>query len=123
MADLAATQPFPKGGGRAPVLAWFSVRSYQALLIVASLPFLLFLLVPLLALILHATPAQILAQLSNPVVGQALQLSLVTTLVGLGITLLLGTPLAYFGGHFYYITPTERDVLLAWPSRGEELWM
>jgi flavin reductase (DIM6/NTAB) family NADH-FMN oxidoreductase RutF len=33
-----------------------------------------------------------------------------------------GTPLAYFGGHFYRITPTEAD-MLAWQSSGGELWM
>jgi flavin reductase (DIM6/NTAB) family NADH-FMN oxidoreductase RutF len=33
------------------------------------------------------------------------------------------TPLAYFGGQFYRIGPTEADVLLAWPSHGEPIWM
>jgi hypothetical protein len=33
------------------------------------------------------------------------------------------TPLAYFGGHFYRITPPEADVLVAWASSGGELWM
>src|SRR5271165_640488 len=115
MADLATTRPFPKGRGRAPAVAWFSVRSYQALLIVASLPFLLFLLVPLVALFVHATPAQVLAQLSNPMVGQALQLSLATTLIGLGITLLLGTPLAYFLARGTFPGKNVLDTLLDLP--------
>lgn len=34
-----------------------------------------------------------------------------------------GTPLAYFRGYFYRIAPTEADVLLAWRSAGEALWM
>jgi flavin reductase (DIM6/NTAB) family NADH-FMN oxidoreductase RutF len=34
-----------------------------------------------------------------------------------------GTPLAYFGGQFYRIGPTEADVLVAWPSHGEPIWM
>lgn len=34
-----------------------------------------------------------------------------------------GTPLGYFGGYFYRITPTEAEVLLAWRSTGEALWM
>ena len=33
------------------------------------------------------------------------------------------TPLAYFGGQFYRIGPTEADVLVAWPSHGEPIWM
>ncbi len=115
MADLATTRPFPKGRGRAPAVAWFSVRSYQALLIVASLPFLLFLLVPLVALFVHATPAQVLAQLSNPMVGQALQLSLATTLIGLGITLLLGTPLAYLLARGTFPGKIVLDTLLDLP--------
>ncbi|MGO8950896.1 MAG: ABC transporter permease [Ktedonobacterales bacterium] len=115
MADLATTRPFPKGGGRAAAVAWFSTWSYKALLIVASLPFLLFLLVPLVALIVHAPPAQLLAQLSNPMVGQALQLSLVTTLWSLGITLLFGTPLAYLLARGGFPGKTVLDTLLDLP--------
>jgi molybdate transport system permease protein len=68
---------------------------WQAILMLASLPFLLFLLLPLLALVLQATPAKLLANLVDPTITQAIQLSFVTTLLTLGITLLGGTPLAY----------------------------
>jgi molybdate transport system permease protein len=61
----------------------------------ASLPLILFVLLPLLALVLHITPADFFAALADPEVGQALQLSLVTTLVATGLALLLGTPAAY----------------------------
>jgi molybdate transport system permease protein len=114
MADLATTRPFPKGGGRAAV-ARISTWSYKVLLIVASLPFLLFLLVPLLGLIEHAPPAQLVAQLSNPMIGQALQLSLVTTLWGLGITLLFGTPLAYLLARGAFPGKIVLDTLLDLP--------
>jgi molybdate transport system permease protein len=67
----------------------------HGLLILASLPLLLFLLVPLLALVLRVTPAEFLTQVVSPAVAQAIQLSLGTTLVALAITLVAGTPLAY----------------------------
>jgi molybdate transport system permease protein len=59
------------------------------------MPLVLFVLLPLLALILHITPADFLSALADPEVGQALQLSLVTTLIATGLALLLGTPVAY----------------------------
>jgi molybdate transport system permease protein len=59
------------------------------------MPAVLFVLLPLLALVLHITPADFLSALADPEVGQALQLSLVTTLVATGLALLLGTPVAY----------------------------
>jgi molybdate transport system permease protein len=59
------------------------------------MPLVLFVLLPLLALVLHIAPADFLSALSDPEVGQALQLSLVTTLLATGLALLLGTPVAY----------------------------
>lgn len=55
----------------------------------------LFLVVPLVALALSATPAELVAGLRSPVVAPALRLSLVTTLVSLGVVVTLGTPLAW----------------------------
>ena len=60
-----------------------------------SLPFLFFLLLPLAALLLRASPARILANLSQPVVYQAVWLSLQTSLVATLAAIVLGTPLAY----------------------------
>jgi molybdate transport system permease protein len=60
-----------------------------------SLPLLLFLALPLLAIFLRTSPVELLANLSNPQVLQAVGLSLVTTLVTLAITLIFGTPVAY----------------------------
>ena len=56
---------------------------------------LLFILLPVAALFLRVSPAHLLANLREPIVLQALALSLVTTLVSTLIIILAGTPLAY----------------------------
>lgn len=65
------------------------------LLGLASLPMLLFLLLPLLALLLRISPTQFLSNLVNPEVLQALRLSFLTTSITLTLSVLCGTPLAY----------------------------
>ena len=65
------------------------------LLVLLSLPLLLFLTLPLLALIVRAAPADLLANLFDPEVAQAIWLSMTTTTTTLLLTLLLGTPVAY----------------------------
>ncbi|MCU0493235.1 MAG: ABC transporter permease [Chloroflexaceae bacterium] len=60
-----------------------------------SLPLLLFLSLPLLAMVLRLSPAALLANLGDPVVGQAIGLSLATSLVATALAVVLGTPLAY----------------------------
>jgi molybdate transport system permease protein len=64
-------------------------------LALASLPTLLFFLVPLLALVLRTDFTRLTATLAGNDVAPAIQLSVVTTLWALGITLVTGTPLAY----------------------------
>jgi molybdate transport system permease protein len=61
-----------------------------------SLPLLLFWLLPLAALALRVTPASFAEHLADPAVQQAIALSARTTLVTTGVTLLAGTPLAYW---------------------------
>lgn len=60
-----------------------------------SLPILLFLLLPLLALILYSSPAELAANLRLPQVRQALGLSLRTSTVATALSVLLGLPVAY----------------------------
>jgi molybdate transport system permease protein len=67
----------------------------QLLLILASLPMLAFLLIPILATILRVDPVALTTNLVNPTVGQAIWLSLTTTAMSTALGLLLGTPLAY----------------------------
>ena len=72
------------------------------LLLVCSLPLVLFLLVPLAALLLRLSPAALLTHLVQPQVAQAIGLSMATTILTLGITLVVGTPVGYLlaRGHF-----------------------
>jgi len=64
-------------------------------LILAALPLTLFLLLPLASLLLRAVPATILTTVTTESVRRAIQLSLFTSAVSTGLTLLLGTPIAY----------------------------
>lgn len=64
-------------------------------LLLASLPLLLFLLLPLLALIWRTPLPVLLANLRTMGVIQAIRLSLVTTLSTAVLTILFGTPVAY----------------------------
>jgi molybdate transport system permease protein len=87
-------------------------------LVGASLPLILLILLPLLALVLRVTPANFLAALAEPSVGQALRLSFVTTLISTGLALLFGTPAAYllarrrFPGHALLETLLEVPMVL-----------
>jgi molybdate transport system permease protein len=73
---------------------WGGRRS-TLVLVLASMPVLLFLLLPLLALVLRIAPAQLLANLLTIEVAQAIWLSIVTTFLTLLLTILAGTPVAY----------------------------
>ncbi|HEY7347084.1 MAG TPA: ABC transporter permease [Ktedonobacterales bacterium] len=67
----------------------------QLVLVLASLPMLLFFLLPLVALVLRVPLDTLLANLVDPTVAKAVQLSLTTTLITTGVTILAGTPIAY----------------------------
>ena len=64
-------------------------------LLLVSLPMLLYLLFPMLAMILRVNPAMLMGNLTNPEVGQAVWLSMVTTACSTALGLGFGTPLAY----------------------------
>jgi molybdate transport system permease protein len=66
-----------------------------AVLWLVSLPMLVFLVVPLLALVWRSLPIGVLARIADPGVAQAISLSMTTTAVTVALTLLAGTPLAY----------------------------
>ena len=67
-----------------------------ALFFLAIVVALAFIVLPVAAIFLHVAPGRLIDQLSNPVVHDALIVTLKTTLVGQVLILLLGTPLAYF---------------------------
>lgn len=64
-------------------------------LTLTALPLVLFLLVPMVALLLRVVPSAMVDSLRTDGVQRAIQLSLLTSLVSTGLTLLLGTPVAY----------------------------
>src|SRR5690242_16314336 len=55
-----------------------------------------FLFLPLIAVFVAIPPAQVFADLTSPVAGTALALSLRTTVESVAVTILFGTPLAYW---------------------------
>lgn len=59
-----------------------------------SIPLLIFLFIPLGALLLQSRPGDIISNLTTPQAYQAIALSLKTSLISVGITVILGTPLA-----------------------------
>lgn len=81
-----------------------------------SLPLLLFLLIPLVALFARAMPADILAHLRQPVVLQAVRLSLGTTLTATLLILLLGTPLAFLLARYDFPLRRLVDTLVDLPT-------
>jgi molybdate transport system permease protein len=76
-----------------------SPASERRLLTVGGALLVAFLALPLLALFLTATPADLMLGLRHPLVWPALRLSLFTTSVTLAIVVALGTPLAWTLAH------------------------
>lgn len=86
-----------------------------SLLPLVSLPLVLFFALPLLALVLRVSPADVVAGLGETEVRQAISLSLTTTLVTVGITVLFGTPLAYLLARRRFAGRTVVDTLIDLP--------
>lgn len=80
-----------------------------------ALPLLLFLLLPLVALLLRVDPAGLVHNLTNPQVVQAVRLSLVTTSLSTLLALLFGTPLAYLLARRHFRGRVAVDTLLDLP--------
>lgn len=109
--DLVAT-PTP-GGQDARSRA---VTSPRAFLWLASAVLLAFLLVPLLAIFIRAIPSGAFSEsLRDPVVREALQLSLVTTATTLVVSIVLGTPVAYLLARYRFRGRDALDTLIDLP--------
>jgi molybdate transport system permease protein len=80
------------------------------------LPLAAFILIPILALVLRITPADLWTTLHQAQVLQAIQLSLVTSLSTVGLTLLFGTPVAYYLSHPHYRFHRLLDTLIDLPT-------
>lgn len=81
-----------------------------------SLPLLLFLALPLVAMFLRTPPDQLLANLGQTQVIQAISLSLLTTSVTLAVTIVFGTPVAYFLARYDFPFRRVVDTLLDLPT-------
>ncbi len=84
-------------------------------LLLASLPMLAYLLFPLLAMILRINPVTLLNNLTNPEIGQAIWLSMVTTTWSTALGLGLGTPLAYLLARRHFRGGSLLDTLIELP--------
>jgi len=77
-----------------------------------------FLALPILGIFVHTSPGKVLDQFSNPVVRDALVVTVKTTLIAMALILLFGTPTAYllatrrFPGHSLAITLVELPLVL-----------
>ena len=88
------------------------------LVFAATFVTLAFLAVPIVAIFVHVAPARLLHQLSNPVVTDALIVSLKTSAIAAALILLLGTPTAYVlatrdvPGRSFLVTLVELPLVL-----------
>jgi molybdate transport system permease protein len=77
-----------------------------------------FLVLPIVAIFAHTSPAKLVEQLSNPVVVDALAVTLKTSLIAQLLIIVLGTPTAYllasrrFPGHAFAVTLVELPLVL-----------
>jgi molybdate transport system permease protein len=88
------------------------------ILFIAVAVTLAFLALPIIAIFTHVPPGELIDQLSNPVVHDALIISLKTTLVAQALIILFGTPTAYvlatrrFVGRPLLVTLVELPIVL-----------
>ena len=82
-------------------------RFTMAALVILSGAFFLYLLVPVIALLVHAPPSEIWAQMKEPDVLKAVQLSLVTTAIATALAFVFGLPTAIVlaRGRFFVTLP------------------
>ena len=93
-----------------------AVTDPRGFLWLASLVLLAFLLVPLAAIFIRAIPSGAFGDaIGDPVVSEALQLSLLTTLATLAITLIFGTPVAYLLARYHFRGKALVDTLVDLP--------
>lgn len=91
---------------------WRRGRAWLALL---SLPLVLFLALPLLAILLRTPPGLLLSNLQQPAVMQAIGLSFATTTITTLLTILMGTPLAYLLARYNFRGRALLDTLIDAP--------
>ncbi|HUL44668.1 MAG TPA: ABC transporter permease [Bacteroidota bacterium] len=85
------------------------------LILLASLPFLLFLAIPLIAVLARVSPSQLLRSLFEEHVADAITLSISTTLIATGLTMVFGTPVAYLLARYTFWGRSLVDTLIDLP--------
>ncbi len=90
-------------------------RAGRAAVALLALCLLLFIVLPLVALLLRTTPATLLASLRQPTATSALLLSLETTAITLGVALAVGTPAAYILARWSFPGQRLLDTLVDLP--------
>jgi molybdate transport system permease protein len=91
--------------------------AFSVAMFVATVATLTFLALPIVAIFTHVSPVTLIHQLSNPVVTDALRVSLKTTVLAQLLVLLFGTPTAYllarrFRGRDVLVTLVELPLVL-----------
>ncbi|HET9496410.1 MAG TPA: hypothetical protein VFR15_19450, partial [Chloroflexia bacterium] len=107
-----ATSPIPTPSSTGHILG-------RAALATAAGLFVAFLTLPIVALLLRVPVGELATYAARPIVRDALLLSLGTTLVSLGLMLVLGTPLAYLMARYRFrgkrLLETLVDIPLVMP--------
>src|SRR5271169_2110409 len=85
------------------------------LLVVSSIPFLAFLTIPLVALILHTSVVHLLESIFDPHVAEAIVLSISTTLVTTVLAVIFGTPVAYLIARHQFLGRSFVDTIIDLP--------
>jgi molybdate transport system permease protein len=83
---------------------------------ILSIPFLLFILIPIVQLFFKITPESFIQQVQSHEVIQAMRLSLVTTLLTVIATIIFGTPVAYLIHHRNLRIARWTDALVDLPT-------
>ncbi len=84
----------------------------------AAVVAMVFLLLPIVAIFAHTSPAELVEQLGNPIVRDAFVVSLKTSLIAQVLILVFGTPTAFllasrrFRGHAFAVTLVELPLVL-----------
>jgi len=83
---------------------------------ITALPLILLFTVPVIMLFTRLTPQELLANITQEEVRQAIGISMKTTAISLALILLLGTPLAYLMGRHEFRYKKALDTLIDLPT-------
>lgn len=102
---------FRRGVVRVKAFRWLQLPIFSLLLAII----LSFIFLPMIAVFLDMTPKEIWQQLQTPLAYESLKLSVYTTMISLGLIVILGTPLAYLLATKEFIGKRVLDVLIQLP--------